>query len=96
MKRTKLEHNVKTKSTTVTEVEVTLEEEVEEAKQQRVMEIQERMREIEVELRESDWRTVKFIEGALPEADFNPHKIHRVDLRSEYNAIETELKNLLV
>lgn len=60
-------------------------------KTERQIYIEKRMPEILIELTSSDWKTIKYQEGALSEEEFEAHKIERQSLREEYNALELEL-----
>ena len=87
MKATKLVYDAKTKTTQEVEFDFTPEN-------PRKSEIQERLQEIIIALKETDYHALKFIEGALTPELFEPIKIKRQSLRNEHNALELELKKL--
>ena len=90
-KRTKIEYNVLNKEEVIIEYEVSDEELALEQEQLRKTEIEKRLQEIKHELEQSDWKSIKYIEGAISEDDFIEHKLHREELRQEYNSLELEL-----
>jgi len=84
---TKLTYDVKTKTTTEVEFDFT-------PPNPRLFEIQQRLQEIIIKLKETDYHTLKFIEGDLTEETFQPFKELRHKLRLEYNQLEAELAAL--
>lgn len=91
MKITVIEYNVKTGNKEIREVELTEQETIEREKQERESFVRRRMDEIKVELSQTDYLTMKFIEGELSDEEYEPHKAHRASLREEYNRLENEL-----
>jgi hypothetical protein len=81
---TKLVYDAKTKTTQEVEFDFTPEK-------PRKFEIQERLQNITIELKETDYHALKFIEGDLTEEAFQPYKELRHKLRLEYNQLESEL-----
>jgi hypothetical protein len=84
---TKLVYDAKTKTTQEVEFDFTPEN-------PRKFEIQQRLQDITIELKETDYHALKFIEGDLSEEGFQPYKELRHNLRLEYNQLEAELKAL--
>ena len=84
---TKLVYDAKTKTTQEVEFDFTPEN-------PRKFEIQQRLQDITIELKETDYHALKFIEGDLSEEDFQPYKELRHKLRLEYNQLEAELAAL--
>ena len=85
---TKLIYDVKTKTTQEVEFDFTPEN-------PRKSEIQERLQEILIALKETDYHALKFIEGDLTEESFAPYKAERHALRLEHNHLEKELDELV-
>ena len=54
----------------------------------RIHEIQERLQDIIIALKETDYHALKFIEGDLTEEAFAPYKAERHALRLEHNQLE--------
>ena len=88
MKATKLVYDVKTKTTQEVEFDFTPEN-------PRKSEIQERLQEILIALKETDYHALKFIESDLTEEAFAPYKSERHALRLEHNQLEQELDELV-
>jgi hypothetical protein len=84
---TKLVYDVKTKATQEVEFDFTPEN-------PRKHEIEERKQEILIELKESDYKAIKYAEGHTTEEAYDEVKAHRQALRDEYNALEAELAKL--
>ena len=84
---TKLIYDVKTKTTQEVEFDYTPEN-------PRKSEIQERLQEIIIALKETDYHALKFIEGDLTEEAFAPFKAERHALRLEHNTLEKELNEI--
>lgn len=80
---TKLIYDVKTKTTQEVEFDYTPEN-------PRKFEIQQRLQEIIIALKETDYHALKFIEGDLTEEAFAPYKAERHALRLEHNQLEAE------
>lgn len=95
MKSTTLEVNVKTGEQTYKEETLTKAQILELEKQQRASQIQQRLSEIVSELNQSDWRTIKRLEGSLSDEDWNIHLSKRAELRKEHNGLDQELKGLV-
>jgi hypothetical protein len=87
MKANKLVFNATTKETKTEQFDFTPEN-------PRKGEIQERLQDITIELKETDYHALKFIEGDLTEEVFQPFKELRHKLRLEYNQLEAELAAL--
>lgn len=49
-----------------------------------------RMVEIRLRLKELDIKTFKFIDGELTETEYEPFRLEKLALRTEYNALESE------
>lgn len=94
-KITTLEYNVLTGKTITREVELTEEEVAFRQKDARLSEIREQMISILARLQESDWKTIKYIEGSLSKEDFDIHTAYKAQLRLEYNILESEQNALL-
>lgn len=47
-----------------------------------------RMREIELRLKELDIKTFKFIDGELTQEEYEPYKQEKISLRNEHNLLE--------
>lgn len=60
----------------------------------RIQEIEQRLQAITQELKEQDYKTLKYIEGDLSEEEFITHKTHKNALREEYNTLEDELSSI--
>ena len=60
----------------------------------RVFEINDRIAELKELLLESDYRTLKYIEGEYTEEEFAPYKNQRHSYREEINELEEELSEL--
>jgi len=84
---TKLVYDVKTKKTKQVEFEHTPEN-------PRKFEIQERLQAIIGELKETDYKAIKFAEGHYTQEEYKPTLNTRQALRDEYNALEKELTTL--
>jgi len=84
---TKLVYDVKTKSTKEVEFEHT-------PTNPRIFEIQERLQDIKGELALTDYKAIKYAEGAYTEEEYKTIKEERQALRDEYNALEKELETL--
>lgn len=84
---TKLIYDVKTKTTQEVEFDYTPEN-------PRKFEIQQRLQDIIIALKETDYHALKFIEGALTEEEFAPYKAERHALRLEHNQLEAEYETL--
>jgi len=84
---TKLVYDAKTKQTTEVEFEFTPEN-------PRRFEIQERLQEILIELKESDYKAIKFAEGHYTQEEYQETLELRQALRDEYNNLEVELSKL--
>ena len=82
-----IEVNVQTGIITEVELDLTL-------PNPRIFEIEHRMHEIKIELALSDYKTMKFIDGALSQEEYEPIRLVRIALRAEYNLIEAELETL--
>ena len=87
MKSTTLEVNIKTGEQTYKEVELTKTNIAEIDKQQQLSKDQQRLSEIVNELNQDDWKTIKRLEGALSDEEWNVHITKRAKLRAEHNAI---------
>lgn len=86
-KATKLVYDAQTKETTEVEFEFTPEN-------PRKFEIQERLQAILIELRETDYKAIKFAEGHYTQEEYQPILEERQALREEYNSLEVELEEL--
>jgi len=84
---TKIVYDVKSKETRTEQFDFTPEN-------PRKFEIQQRLQDITIELKETDYHALKFIEGDLTEEAFQPFKELRHQLRLEYNQLEEELAAL--
>ena len=84
---TKLIYDVKTKTTQEVEFDFTPEN-------PRKFEIQERLQAILIELKETDYHALKFIEGEYTEEQFAPIKTERHALRLEHRQLEKELHEI--
>ena len=84
---TKLVYDVKTKETKQVEFDYTPEN-------PRKFEIQERLQAITVELKETDYKAIKFAEGHYTQEEYQPTLEARQALRDEYNALEKELATI--
>jgi hypothetical protein len=60
----------------------------------RIGEIERRLQEIRAELQSTDYKAIKFAEGAYTEAEYASTKSQRTALRAEYNELEAELATL--
>ena len=87
MKATKLIYDVKTKTTQEVEFDFT-------PTNPRIGEIEERLQEILIELKETDYHALKFIEGEYTEEAFAPIKEARHKLRLEHRKLEEELDEI--
>ena len=87
MKATKLVFDATTKETKTVEFDFT-------PTNPRIHEIQERLQEIIIALKETDYHALKFIEGDLTEEAFAPFKAERHKLRLEHNKLEKELNEI--
>lgn len=87
MKSTILEVNIKTGEQTYKEVELTKADIIEMDKQQKASKDQQRLSEIVSELNRDDWKTIKRLEGALSDEEWNIHIAKRKELRDEHNSI---------
>lgn len=83
-----LEVNVATGTQIIKEVEMEL-------PNPRISEIERRLQEIRVALQSTDYKAIKFAEGAYSEAEYAETKSERASLRAEYNTLETELASLV-
>ena len=84
---TKLVYDAKTKTTTEVEFDFTPDN-------PRKSEIQQRLQDITIELKKTDYHALKFIEGDLTEEAFQPFKELRHKLRLEYNQLEKEYETI--
>jgi len=84
---TKLVYDAKTKTTTEVEFDFTPEN-------PRKFEIQQRLQDITIELKETDYKAIKFSEGHYTAEEYQPILDERQALRDEYNALELELAEL--
>lgn len=89
-----LEYNVSTGETIDREIELTEEELIARNRDALSIEIRNRMNAILVQLSESDWKTIKYIEGNLSIEEFNQHISLKTELRNEYNILEEQFNNL--
>jgi hypothetical protein len=87
MKATKLVFDATTKETRTEQFDFTPEN-------PRKAEIPERQQEILIELKESDYKAIKFAEGHYTEEVYASVKAERQALRDEYNELEAELAKL--
>lgn len=60
----------------------------------RISEIENRLKTIRMELQATDYKAIKFGEGALTEEEYAPIRLERQTLRDEYNTLEAELETL--
>ena len=61
----------------------------------RIAEIDRRMTAIQAELKEGDWKTIKFLEEKSTATVFTTYKEERKALRDAYNALEVERLTLV-
>ena len=87
MKATKLVFDATTKETKTVEFDFT-------PTNPRIHEIQQRLQEIIIALKETDYHALKFIEGDLTEEAFAPIKAERHALRLEHRKLEKELHEI--
>lgn len=66
----------------------------EEEKQRIIAEKRARMVAIQAELDAKDYKTIKYVEGALTEEEFQLHKAEKIALRTEYDTLEQEVAAL--
>ena len=81
MKGNILSHNVKTKETVISEVEITFADPQIEINRQR-------MQDILTELRELDYKSIKHIQGHYTDEEWNANVTYCDSLRAEYNVLE--------
>ena len=53
-----------------------------------------RISELKILLDESDYKAIKYAEGLIPEADYEPIKSERQRYRDEINQLESEIAEL--
>lgn len=83
MKTQKLVYDAKTKQTRYEEFEY-------EPVNPRIYEIEDRLRNIQMELQSSDYKAIKYAEGLYSKEEYAPIKAQREALRKEYNDLEAE------
>ncbi len=64
------------------------------SKQERIEQINLEMEEIQAKLNNTDYKTLKWMEGLLTDEEYNPTKEERISLRSRYNELEEEIKEI--
>ncbi len=64
------------------------------SKQERIEQINLEMEEIQAKLNNTDYKTLKWMEGLLTDEEYNPTKEERISLRSRYNELEEEIRKI--
>lgn len=63
-------------------------------KQEAIEQINLEMEEIQAKLNNTDYKALKWMEGLLTDEEYNPIKEERMSLRSRYNELEEEIKEI--
>lgn len=57
----------------------------------KILELEQRIQELEAALRSEDWKTIKYVEGGMTETEWAAHIAARAAIRAEHNLAELKL-----